>query len=285
MAGFFKTSRDQIKNYLAPPTEIGIIVGYESNRPANLKVYVPSRNEVVMRSHYKPAQLTRELIDALSQEDADTDNEFVLPDDSPTSEGDNPTSEGASEINAAEDNHKPPADSLFNLTVKEAYSTLDTSDVDNSITVEQDNMTSHHVWDYVSPTETSGAILPCKLFLKNKYSASGEFLKLKARLVAGGHMQDRSIYPDLSAPTAAISSVFAIAAIAAHENRGVHTIDITGAYLNADMESNIFMWIPSPVAEILCERDPEFRPFMHSNGNVLLKLMKAQYGCIESAKL
>jgi len=97
-------------------------------------------------------QLTRELIDALSEVDEDTDNEFDLPDDSPTSEGDNPTSEGASEINAAEDKHKPPADSLFNLTVKEAYSTLDTSDVDNSITVELDNMTSHHVWDYVYPT-------------------------------------------------------------------------------------------------------------------------------------
>jgi len=135
-AGFFKIPRDQIKDDLAPQTEFGIIIGYESNRPANLKVYVPSRNEVFMRSHYKPAQLTRELIDALSEEDADTDNEFVWPDDSPTSEGDNPTSEGASEINvlrAADGDHEPPADSLFNLTVKEAYSTLDTSDVDNSM--------------------------------------------------------------------------------------------------------------------------------------------------------
>ena len=46
---------------------------------------------------------------------------------------------------------------------------------------------SHHGWDYVAPTV--GAILPCKLFLKRKYSASGEFLKLKAQLVAEGHLR------------------------------------------------------------------------------------------------
>ena len=51
------------------------------------------------------------------------------------------------------------------------------------------------------------------------------------------------------------------------------------------MESDIFMWIPSPIAEILCERDDSFKPFMHNNGNILVQLMKAQYGCIESARL
>ena len=44
-AGFVKIPRDQIKDDLAPQTEFWIIV----NRPANLKVYLPSRNEVLMR--------------------------------------------------------------------------------------------------------------------------------------------------------------------------------------------------------------------------------------------
>ena len=40
---------------------------------------------------------------------------------------------------------------------------------------------------------------------------------------------------DLSSPTVATSSVLAIAAIAAVENRKVIAIDIGGAFLNADM--------------------------------------------------
>ena len=41
------------------------------------------------------------------------------------------------------------------------------------------------------------------MFMKEKYSPSGEFEKLKARLVAGGHMQDRSVYEveNITSPT------------------------------------------------------------------------------------
>ena len=85
-------------------------------------------------------------------------------------------------IRTADGDHEPPADSLFNLTVKEAYSTLDTSDVDNSIIVELDNMTSLHVWDYVSPTESIGAILPCKLFLQTDRQTVDTCLFYKSRL-------------------------------------------------------------------------------------------------------
>jgi hypothetical protein len=79
----------------------------------------------------------------------------------------------------------------------------------------------HPVYMHQLTSDEKKRIIRSSLFLKEKYDASGKFEKIKARLVAGGHMQDRSIYPDLSAPTAAISSVFAVAAIAALENRGV----------------------------------------------------------------
>ena len=38
----FKVPRDQVKDDTAQ-TEFGIVVGYESNNPNNLKVYIPSR--------------------------------------------------------------------------------------------------------------------------------------------------------------------------------------------------------------------------------------------------
>ena len=88
-----------------------------------------------------------------------------------------------------------------------------------------------------------------------------------------------------SALTTATSSVSTIASIAASRNMEVATVDIKQAYLNAEMESDVFMWIPQPVAGILCKNDPSFQPFLHENGRVLVSLLEAQYGCIGSAKL
>ena len=73
------------------------------------------------------------------------------------------------------------------------------------------------------------------MFLKDKYLASGAFDRFKARLVEGGDMQDNSLYDDLSSPTTTTSSVLSVAAIAAKEGRKVVTVDIVGAFLNANM--------------------------------------------------
>ena len=56
------------------------------------------------------------------------------------------------------------------------------------------------------------------MFLKDKYTADGKFDKLKSRLVAGGHLQDRNIYDNGSSPTVSTTSVFIVATIAASEN-------------------------------------------------------------------
>ena len=74
------------------------------------------------------------------------------------------------------------------------------------------------------------------MFFKPKYDANGAFQKLKARLVAGGHQQDRMLYEDVSSPTCALQSLFIVAAIAAKERRKIATMDIGTAYLNAEME-------------------------------------------------
>ena len=62
-------------------------------------------------------------------------------------------------------------------------------------------------------------VIRSSMFLKEKFLANGDFEKLKARLVAGGDMQDRALYEDLSAPTASTCSVFTVLAIAAREQR------------------------------------------------------------------
>jgi hypothetical protein len=110
-------------------------------------------------------------------------------------------------------------------------------------------------------------------------------------MVTGGDGQNKDEIPERlrSVPTTATSSVNTVASIAAARNMEVATVDVKQAYLNADMEGEVFMWIPEPIASVLCEREPSFKPFLHTNkqgqGRVLVQLLKAQYGCVESARL
>ena len=126
------------------------------------------------------------------------------------------------------------------------------------------------------------------MFLKEKHNAAGVFEKLKARLVAGGHMQDRTFITedDSSSPTASLSSLFTVAALAARGNRMVRTADIAGAYLNADIShKEILMELDPTTAAILVNLDPSYEQYLRENGSMVVQLQKALYGCVESGKL
>jgi hypothetical protein len=124
------------------------------------------------------------------------------------------------------------------------------------------------------------------MFLKEKYLSTGEFEKLKARIVAGGDQQDKSLYEDIGSPTVATAAVFMTAAIAAREKRHVATIDIGGAYLNADMgHHNVYMMLDPFISAILKRINAKYEEFVNDDGTIIVKLNKALYGCVQSAKL
>ena len=139
-------------------------------------------------------------------------------------------------------------------------------------------------WDSLSPMQLR-KVIPSSMFLKEKFFANGDFEKVKARFVAGGHKQNRDDYEDLSSPTARLSSVFAVIAIAAAEARHVEVGDIPGAYLNADMKEEVHLLLDRVTSEQMCELDESYREFMNDRGCVAVRLLKALYGCVESAKL
>jgi hypothetical protein len=114
------------------------------------------------------------------------------------------------------------------MTVTEGINKLGDKAVD-SISLEMNQMLDRKVWrginiNFLNP-EQKQSIIPCKMFLKEKTLADGSFYKLKSRIVAGGHMQDRDIYDNGSSPTVSTTSVFMIAALAAKERRSLATID------------------------------------------------------------
>ena len=101
------------------------------------------------------------------------------------------------------------------------------------------------------------------MFLKEMFLANGDFEKLKARLVAGGDMQDRALYEDLSAPTASTCSVFTVLAIAAREQRHTAVIDIGGAFLHAEMTGDVpvFMRLDTLMTRMLVELDGSYAKY------------------------
>ena len=132
------------------------------------------------------------------------------------------------------------------------------------------------------------AIIRSSMFLKDKYFASGVFEKFKARLVAGGDQQDKGLYENLSSPTAATSSVLAAAAIAASEGRSAITIDIGGAFLNADIAPTgvkVHMRLDRMMTQLLIEIDASYKQFVEADGSMVVQLDKALYGCVEAAAL
>ena len=125
------------------------------------------------------------------------------------------------------------------------------------------------------------------MFLTEKFTASGEFDKLKARLVAGGDGQDKSLYENLSSPTVAQETIMMVLAIAAIEKRKVASIDITGAYLECDIDEDdeVIMTIDPFLAKLLGQIDPTVSQKTDEKGVIYVRLKKALYGCVQSAKL
>jgi Reverse transcriptase (RNA-dependent DNA polymerase) len=130
-------------------------------------------------------------------------------------------------------------------------------------------------------------IIRSSMFLRMKVYPDGKPDKLKARLVAGGNQQDKTLYDDLSAPTVSTSAVLAVLSVAAHERLEVAVVDIGGAFLNADMDTGILvhMRLDATMSGLLCRLDQGYKAYMDTRGCIVVRLDKALYGCVESAAL
>ena len=142
------------------------------------------------------------------------------------------------------------------------------------------------VWECLDATYITTNAIPSKMFLTPKTHPNGELDRVKGRIVAGGHRQDRSLYEgkEISSPTVELTSVLTIAALAAKEGRHVMTLDHKAAYLNASMEGPpVEMLISPEVVEILCDIDNSYRKYVRTDKKIAVRLKKALYGCVQSA--
>ena len=130
------------------------------------------------------------------------------------------------------------------------------------------------------------SIIRCSMFLKAKFDAQGIFEKLKARLVAWGHTQDRNLYPNRSSPTVALQNLMMVLTQAAKEGREVAVGDIGGAYLTCDLTGElVVIELDDVLTSILAKRLPEIIPYVDKRGRLLAKLDKALYGLVQSSRI
>ena len=153
-----------------------------------------------------------------------------------------------------------------------------------AIRKEMVQMVEKSVFQYVH-SANGNKIIRSSTFLKEKLDANGKLLLIKARLVADGSMQTHEMFENSSSPTVKTSSTFIMLKIAVVEHRSIAVIDIGGAYLNANMDTDVFMSIDSNTANILVSADPSAGRFVQKNGSLLVKLKKALYGCRQSGRL
>jgi hypothetical protein len=177
--------------------------------------------------------------------------------------------------------------SAHTLTVEKALKSMGAK-AEQSIAKELRSMVDKEVFEPVSWEDLLVAqrkkLIRSFMFLKEKLLPEP---KLKARFVAGGHMQDRSVYSvdETSSPAVSNSALYIVATIAAYEGRKVRTMDIGSAYLNAEIKREVLMVIQPSLTKFLCSIAPGYSMFMREDGCVVVKLLKALYGCVESSKL
>ena len=174
------------------------------------------------------------------------------------------------------------------LTINDATFQFGAEVTDGAVIEELKNLINKEVFEFVKASSTIKTAIPSKMILTPKKLPNGQIDRMKARLVAGGHRQDRSLYKDqdTSSPTVALSTVLMAASIAAHKAQHVMTLDHKAAYLNASMVGNsVYVRLGKDVAVLLCKLAPKYHQFIRADGTITVKLRRALYGCIESAVL
>ena len=112
----------------------------------------------------------------------------------------------------------------------------------------------------------------CKWVFALKLKADGSIDRHKARLVAKGFSQVEGIdFDETFAPVARLSSIRALLALGAHYDWEIHQMDVRTAFLNGDLDEEIYMAQP----EGFVQRGQE---------NLVCKLTKALYGLKQAGR-
>jgi len=136
---------------------------------------------------------------------------------------------------------------------------------------ELENMRSLKVYKLVNKVPSNANIITTWWVFTYKRDSQGNIIKRKARLVARGFTQiEGTDYTYTFSPTLRQDSLRILSAYSAQNNYEIHQLDVKAAYLNADLEEEIYMEAP--------EGDDNYK-------KKYWKLNKALYGLKHNVKV
>ena len=134
------------------------------------------------------------------------------------------------------------------LTISEAMGRDDSSKWKEAMELEFQSLIDNKTWKLV-PLPKDRKSIGCKWIYKIKYNADGSVERYKARLVALGYLQKEGIdYTETFAPVAKMTSIRTLLALAAIGDAEIHQMDVKTAFLNGDLEEEIYMDQPKGFA-------------------------------------
>jgi hypothetical protein len=109
---------------------------------------------------------------------------------------------------------------------------------------EMNSMKSNRVWDLVELPNGVKAI-GCKWVFKTKKDSLGNIERYKARLIAKGFTQKEGIdYTETFSPVSKKDSLRVILTLVAHFDLELQKMDVKTAFLNGDLEEEVYMKQP-----------------------------------------
>ncbi|GKA16567.1 zinc finger, CCHC-type containing protein [Tanacetum coccineum] len=156
-------------------------------------------------------------------------------------------------------------------TFDEAMKSQDVAFWKEEINDEMDSIIGNNTW-VLADLPPRCKPLGCKWIFKRKLKVDETVEKFKARLVIQGFKQKSGIeYFDTYAPVAHISTIRMLIAMALIHNLVIHQMDVKTAFLNGDLDEEVYMNQPQGF-------------IMHGNENKVCKLIKSLYGLKQEPK-
>jgi len=156
-------------------------------------------------------------------------------------------------------------------TIEEAYSSLDTDLWKKTVQSEMDSIMSNGTWEMVDRPYRCKP-MGCKWVFKKKFRPDGTIEKYKTRLVAKGYIQkEGEDYFDTYSPVACLTTIRVLLSLAVSHGLLVHQMDVKTAFLNGELEEEIYM-------------DQPDRFVAKGHEGKVCKLLKSLYGLKQAPK-
>jgi hypothetical protein len=171
-------------------------------------------------------------------------------------------------INESESNIETPT------TYKEAMESIQKEEWKKSIKEEQESLIKLDTFEVV-PREANQSTVKSKYVFKVKTNEKGEIERFKTRLVAKGYTQKEGVdFKETFSPTLRLESLRYLISLAKLNGFQVNHLDVQTAFLNGELEEDIFMEIPEG-----------FDEKRYNQLKQVFKLKKSLYGLKQASRV